>query len=420
MPPSSEITNRPPPRSSVAPVPAVEFILAGNGPGELQGWIAPVARAARALVPASASDVKLTLALSPTQFAGGRERDVAQSWGLFDRILDPAAAVRVSLGLERCAVRQPGVLVHLGGDLLLSARLAAQLRVAACAFAETMLVAGRYRRFRRIFAATDSVARELIARGVPKTLVVVTGDPRGDALAMVGRSTGLARSGSGAPVISYLPGSRDRFFAIFAPFFLETVRAVAQRIPDVRSQFIISEFLTPSLVADVAATAQAESGGPAVQWITEEGWKAVARSDFAVTIPGTNTLELAMAAVPFAVLVPTLHLARLGAPLEGALEWVARLPGLGAPLRRAGLRAYLRKERYVAIPNKRAGRAIVPEWIGPLQPADVAARVMEILADGDARAAMAASLRDLNLVQPGAAQSIVREALRVAMPPTPS
>lgn len=416
MPLASETAIRSQRRTNNSLPPAVEFVLAGNGPGELQGWIAPVARAARALVPAAAADVRLTLALTPTQFAGGREREVVESWDLFDRVLDPATAVRIALGLERCAVRHPSVLIHLGGDLLLSARIAKRLRVPACAFAETALVARRHRHFQRIFAATDSVARDLVVRGVPEARVVVTGDPRGDALADAARWDGTAPSPSGAPILSFLPGSRDRFFAILAPFFLETAHAVARRFPDVRSQFIISEFLTPSLVAEVTAAARTESRGLSVSWVEEQGWNAVARSDFAVTIPGTNTLELAMAAVPFAVVVPTQHLARLRAPVEGVLEWLARLPGLGSPLRHAVLRAFLRKEGYLAIPNRRARRAIVPEWVGRLQPADVAARVIDILADGGARAAMTASLRELDLVHPGAAAHIVTEALRVASP----
>jgi hypothetical protein len=405
-------------RATTSAPPTVELVLAGNGPGELHGWIAPVARAARALASATASTVRLTLAMTPTQFAGGRESEVVESWGLFDRILHPATTIRISLGLERCEVHHPGALIHLGGELLLSAALAAKLRLPSCAFAETMLTARRHRGFQRIFAANETVARDLIARGVPETRVTVTGDPRGDALAGAVRWDGLIPLGTRAPIVSFLPGSRDRFFEILAPFFAKTAAALAGRIPGSRSQFIISEFLTPSVVSRVSADIRPQPGGPEVQWVTEQGWDAVARSDFAVTIPGTNTLELAMAAVPFAVIVPTQYLARI--PAEGLLEWVARIPGLGYPLRSAVFRAYLRKERFLAIPNKRAGRAVVPEWIGALQPEDVAAAITEALRDETGRMEMAASLQNLNLVQPGAAGRIVAEALRVASPAHPS
>jgi lipid-A-disaccharide synthase len=405
------------PDTTISPQPAVsrapsagEVILAGNGPGELQGWIAPVARATRAL--GGGAEIRLTLALTPTQFAGGRERAVAGSWQLFDHILDPTASVRISLGLQRYAARRPGVLVHLGGDLLLSGRMAAKMGIPACAFAETDLIARRHRYFRRIFAATEPLARILAARGIPEDHVVVTGDPRGDLLA--GALDRNARASAEGPTVSFLPGSRDRFFAILAPFFLETARALTRRLPSVRPQFLISEFLTPALVRSFAAAVQLASEGAPCAWRVEQGWGAVGRSDFAVTIPGTNTLELGMAGVPFAAVVPTQHLARM--PLEGWLEWVARLPGLGYRLRHAGLRSHLRRERFLAIPNKRAGRPIVPEWIGPLDPEDVATRVAGVLQDGRALADMADSLRALDLAHPGASSLIAAEALRLASP----
>jgi Lipid-A-disaccharide synthetase len=411
VPPMSDAVISPQPAPS-SPPPAAEVVLAGNGPGELQGWIAPVARAARALGDTGAAGTRITLALTPTQFAGGREREVAESWQLFDRILDPTASVRISLGLQRYAVRHPGVLIHLGGDLLLSGRLAARLGVPACAFAETDLVARRHRYFRRIFTATEPLARTLAAHGVPGDHIVVTGDPRGDLLAGIARRDTPAAVDS--PVISFLPGSRDRFFEILAPFFLETARALSRRLPAARPQFLISEFLTPSLVETFAAAVRIAAEGAPAAWRVEQGWAAVGRSDFAVTIPGTNTLELAMAGIPFAVIVPTQHLARM--PLEGLLEWVARLPGLGSRLRHAGLRSHLRRERFLAIPNKRAGRAIVPEWIGPLDPEEVAARVAGVLRDGPTLAAMAASFRGLDLARPGASALIAAEALAVASP----
>jgi hypothetical protein len=407
---SESVISTPPANASVPH--GVEVVLAGNGPGELQGWIAPVARAVRAQGAIQGPGVRITLALTPTQFAGGREREVAGAWELFDRILDPATSVRIALGLQRAAVRRPGVLIHLGGDLLLSGRLAAHLGVPACAFAETDLIARRHRFFRRIFTVSEPLARTLAARGVPGDHLVVTGDPRGDLLAGISRPGGYASPD--APVVSFLPGSRDRFFAILAPFFLETARALVRRLPAARPQFLVSEFLTPSLVASFRADVRAASEGAPAAWRVEQGWAALGRSDFAVTIPGTSTLELGMAGIPFAVIVPTQHLARM--PLEGLLEWVARLPGLGYRLRLAGLRSHLRSERFLAIPNKRAGRTLVPEWIGMLDPEEVAARVAGVLRDGAAVAAMAAALGALDLARPGASALIAAEAIRAAAP----
>ena len=66
---------------------------------------------------------------------------------------------------------------------MVSARLAARFRIPACVFSETALVARRHRLFQRILAATDAVAEDLLGCGVPARKLVVTGDPRSDAVA---------------------------------------------------------------------------------------------------------------------------------------------------------------------------------------------------------------------------------------------
>src|SRR5713101_3937675 len=122
----------------------VDLLLVGNGPGELTGWIHPVASVARQLAP---TDLRLTLVLSPTQFAGGREIDVVKSWGLFDRILTPGEGTRLALGARNLDVDRQVAVIHLGGDLWFSARVARRLRAPAGAFAETPLILRRHRAF---------------------------------------------------------------------------------------------------------------------------------------------------------------------------------------------------------------------------------------------------------------------------------
>ncbi|MDR7452009.1 MAG: hypothetical protein QN114_09020 [Armatimonadota bacterium] len=392
---------------------AAEIVLAGNGPGELRGWIRPVARQLRVRAADQGPLPTLTLALTPSQFAGGREHEVVARWGLFDRILDPATTVRTALGLSGVAVTRPAALVHLGGDLLLSGRLARRLGIPAAAFAETPLVATRHRYFARVFAATDALAADLRRRGVPVEKIVVTGDPRADAFAMPSpeSSPDVPSGDRSVSVVSFLPGSRDRFLTVLAPFFHQAATVAARAHPKTCFQFIVSEFLTPATVEAVRRRIEAANGAQ-IHWILEEGWQAVTRSDFVVTIPGTNTLELALAGVPFAVVVPTDFMDR--AAVEGLWEWVARLPGLGGWLRRAALHRYLARHRFLAIPNQRVGRAVVPEWIGPLSAADVGRHMAEALSDAGGRAAIARALRDLALGRPGAAGCIAAEALRLA------
>jgi hypothetical protein len=55
-----------------------------NGPGEIHSLLRPLAQAFRAALP----HVRMTLLLSPSQFASGHEMQMAQSLGDLDEILD--------------------------------------------------------------------------------------------------------------------------------------------------------------------------------------------------------------------------------------------------------------------------------------------------------------------------------------------
>ncbi len=387
---------------------STELILAGNGPGELSGWIAPVARAARALD----ASLRLTLALSPSQFATGREPAVAAAWELFDRVWDPSTCLRLALGVERLPVERPAVLVHLGGELWLSGRLARRLAVPACALAETTLVARRHRAFDRIFAVSAPVAARLTAGGVPAEKIAVTGDPRTDAVLLRVGTDHHGADDHRHRIVSFLPGSRSAVFRELVPFFLRVAGELVASVPELRVQMIVSEFLPPAVVHAQQAASQQRRPDLGVAWVTTEAWAHLARSDFVVTIPGTSTAELAIAAIPFGVVVP-LDLLGL-ASLEGPLEWIARLPGVGPTVKRLALRHYLRSHGFIALPNQWAGKAVVPEWIGRLSPEDVAHRAGELLGHPERLAQMAVELRRFARATPGAAERIAREALAVA------
>lgn len=395
----------------------IELILAGNGPGELSGWVRPIARAARTRAKETHRDLRITLAMLPTQFAGGQEAQVARSWGLFDRILDPMACVRLALGLGGLSVAPHAAVVHLGGDLWLSARLAKQLHLPACALTETTAIARRHRAFGKIFATSESLAARLGQAGVPLEKLVVSGDPRADVFAEVA-STRTAppphtlNSDNGHYTLTMLPGSRDRFFQYLAPFFADIGGELASLHPAMTFQIVTSPFLSPHLVEQVQENTARAWPHLHIDWIRDPLPVALGHTDLALTIPGTNTLELAMAGVPFAVVVPTLRIAAI--PAEGMLEWIGRIPGIGPLVKTIAFHLYFARPRFVALPNIRAGRAVVPEWVGKLTPSDLAHRLAELLHHPEQRAAIATALRTQHGATAGASSIVVAHAWALA------
>lgn len=382
-----------------------ELILAGNGPGELTGWIRPTAEAARAAAQTDGGAVSLTLALLPTQFAGGREFDTARSWNLFDRIVPPGECLRLAAGVGRLDLSAPAALVHLGGDLWLSGRLAARLRIPACAFSETTLIARRHHRFARIFVPTDAHAARLRGLGVPAAKITVTGDPRVVAPARVRRRV--------VPdVVTLLPGSRDRVFRVAMPLMGDIAAALRAARPAVTVNVVASPFLSSQALQAAQRDAGRRWPELPLRWITGNPWPALSESAFALALPGTMTLELAAAGIPFATLI---HLDHVGvAAVEGPLEWIARATGVHRLIKQYVLNRYRRSVGYLALPNQRAGREIAPEWVGRWTAADVAHRIETLLDNPDGLAAMSADLARLYAADTGAPSAIVDAAMRTA------
>lgn len=398
-------------RDAADAVPGTELILAGNGPGELAGWIRPTAEAVRA----GGAHVRLTLALLPTQFSGGAELETVRSWRLFDRIIAPMEALRAAAGIGSLDVLPAAALVHLGGDLWLSSALASHLGIAACAFSETTLIASRHSRFDRIFVPTAAHATALQARGVPQAKILITGDPRAAGPARARREANSSAAGAAGETIALLAGSRDRFFRAALPIFLDIAGALARIRPRASFDVIVAPFVTRPALRAAQHDATRRHPALPLRWVTGGPWPDLTRTTLALTLPGSVTIELAAGGTPFAVVVP---IDQVGvAAVEGPLEWIARLTGLHRLVKRIALERYRRRFTFLALPNQRAGREVAPEWVGRWTAGDIANRLSSLLDDPQALADMNATLSQLYVADAPAPSRIAGAALELARSP---
>ncbi len=339
----------------------MELLLVSNGPGELAGWVFPLARALRRLRP----QVALQLALPPCQYATGREPEVATRSGLFDRVYPPAEVVRLALGGP---APKSSCVVHVGGDLWYAARFGRRARCPAVAYVERDLVARRHTPFARIATHTESLARLLVRKGVPEAKVTAVGDLRADAVEPP------EPDGQGTRALLLLPGSRPGIFRDLAPLMLDVAAQVRSRLPDVEVGLAPSPFLPEEVVH------RAVSGHPVtVAWTPEQRRKLLGRTALALALPGTSNVELALAGIPMLVWLPLYAPARI--PVDGLLEWAARVPVVGPALKAQAVRRGLRRIRYVSPVNAAVGEAVVEEEVSAAPPAAVASRVVELLED---------------------------------------
>lgn len=381
---------------------SADLVIVSSGPGELSNWAVPMARAAAAWAARHEVPLALSLILPPCQFASGQEIAFARRQEVFARILGPRACLALITGLARFPVSGPGCLLHLGGDLWYSATLGRRLGLPAFAYAETMLVRKRARRFERVFLPTQALARRLLDDGVPSGRLTVVGDLRVDHLASVRTHAGEGRGGAR---VALLPGSRRWLVEGVLPMFLEAAAAMRARRPDLVFSLIVSPFLALETLEDILAPYRATLAALGINAAQGDHLTTMARSDLAITLPGTNTVELAILGVPMLVAVPLHRPERIR--MEGMAEWLGRIPLLGTRIKTMIARRLMRNPRLVAWPNREAGRSIVPELLGHITGEDIARRALALLDDAPGLARMARELRGLYVTPPGVAQRML-------------
>lgn len=378
-----------------------QLLIVSSGPGEVSTWAVPMARAAAAWAAARGQPLTLSLILPPCQFASGQEAAFARRQGVFATVLGPRDCLAVVTGLRRLTLAGPGCVLHLGGDLWYSSTLARRAGVPAFAYVETSLIRRRAGRFARIFVASEDLADRLTSEGVRRDQILAVGDLRVDALARA--RPGVRAPHTGARVALF-PGSRRWLVEGFLPFLLQVADAMRRR-PDVGFSLVASPFLPRNTLAALLDAHRPDLDRLKIAVADGDDLGAAAGTDLAITLPGTNTVQLAVLGIPMLVVLPLNRPERIRT--EGLSEWIARVPGLGRAIKGIMAWSFLRHRPAVAWPNRHAGRMIVPEMVGRLDPAAVAGQALALLDDRAALDGMARELRDLYHTPSGVAERML-------------
>jgi hypothetical protein len=417
-----------------APAAGTAIVLVSNGPGELSTWVRPLAEQLHDLEPLRPRDptarCSLRLVLVPCPNATGAEQRVAEGWGLFERVL-PATRFWWLLLRPRRHGPWPerGVVVFLGGDQFWTVLLSARLGYRHLTYAEWV---ARWPRWNdRIAVMGPAAAGRLAPRWRQRAMVV------GDLMADL---SALARQEAPLPAgdwVALLPGSKRAKLLVGVPFLLETADRLAALRPGCR--FLLPVAPTTSVRELLAYGGPSNplnrrqgAGEPHRQGdelVTAAGTRillleqhpahaALSQCALALTTVGANTAELGALAVPMIVLVPTQHLAVMQA-WDGWLGLVARLPLLRRLVGVALTAWRMRHRGFLAWPNISAGRAVVPERVGPIEPAQIAAEAADWLEHPERLSAMAADLRSLRGA-PGAVAAVAAMVRGLLPPPEPS
>jgi len=323
--------------------------ITSNSPGEVSTWVAGVVPIIRQLRP----QWTVRLALVPCPYASGAEKRVAQQIAGLDEVFSPWETFCWWLGLKSSHLpsAQRGAVLFLGGDPWHALLMKRKLGYPALGYFERPSSWGRW---------FDGLALAYSSSQISRPSVVV-GNLMVDQVPW--------NPGKGRPRrIGLFPGSRPWQLRLTLGAYLVAARQLMQQGLEcmlVQSPFVQDEDLRralerpfplglPTSPARVEQDALVLPDGSRLP--RRPGGGGMEDLDLAITLPGTNTAELACAGVPYLV---TLHpLAFLGGGgLPGIVERLPLPSRWKVPLRERKLR----RVRFTALPNQVAGRSIVPE-----------------------------------------------------------
>jgi lipid-A-disaccharide synthase len=405
----------------------VDILILSNGPGEMTTWVRPVVKALRQLLGEDRETVRISVVLSPCPHAMGKEADLARTYGEVDRVQSSEDFWNFLLWgktAENWDWRSRGVVLFLGGDQFYAMALGKRLGYHTVIYAEWE--ARWYRWIDAFGVRSESVKQKIPSRYRSKA--IVTGDLMADVQFSSPPST-VAK-----PIIGIMPGSKASKLTQGVPFCLAIAEAIHRQRPEVLFEIAVAptldlqtlaKYADPhqnamvakmgKVTAQLCLNASAENSTPTLETsgnlsiglITEfPAHHRLNQWHFALTTVGANTAELGALTVPMIVLLPTQQLEAMQS-WDGLPGMLARLPLLGKLLARLINYLIISQNRLYAWPNIWAGKAIIPELIGQLDPGQVAQLAISWL---DQPEILARIKTDLSQVrgQPGAATAIAQ------------
>jgi lipid-A-disaccharide synthase len=312
----------------------------------------------------------VSLWLLPCQFASGAERMAASRLGV-DKLEGPSGSAWMwhALGQEKT-----DCVLQLGGDLLFGRR------IAGCAGAPLICYAYGFKKGMeraRVFTAYPSMSAAIGARSKAVNARPV-GDLVKDSLALeTGTFAWPAPQGeksAAARRLLLFPGSRPAILRLS----LGWLSAIARHLKTLIPQVLIGTLFSPFAPEDEFSSWVDAGLNP----IRAGAGAAMRSADYALTQPGTNTLEMMHCGLPALVAAPMDFLKVI--PVGGLGGFASRLPLIGPSIKERGIRRNLKRYNdFIAWPNRIANRALLDEAVGEVVPEELAVRIAEALRDGE-------------------------------------
>ena len=376
-------------------------VIVSNGPGELSTWVKPVldylVEQNHKCINSNLPKYKLVLTLVPCPHATGQEFSVANDWQIFDLII-PAKRFLKLLFKPSLFGNWPkkGVVVFLGGDQFWNILLAKRLGYQSITYAEWI---ARWPRWNLHIAAMNEEVRNKLPKKFKKKCQVI-----GDLMADINNNLSPINEISNGKWIAILPGSKKAKLSIGIPFFLEVADNISENGDDVNLMIPIAptteikDFLyfqsdknpiTKYYSSKIKSIKKIENS--IFDFVLEtckntkifilnqnSNHNILSQCKLALTTVGANTAELAAINLPMIVVLPTQHLNAMNA-WDGIFGIIGKINLLNRIQTFLIKRYYLKNKKFLAWPNIKANKQIIPERVGIISPKEISDEVIYLL-----------------------------------------
>lgn len=385
-----------------------DIVIITNSPGELSSWV----RITIAKLKVTRPEIRIIIMLVPCPYASGKEEEIAKSIEGVDIVINPKEFVKFLFGirLAKYAPAPFGSVVFLGGDFWHALIVAKKLRYPSVAYS---MKASRWNKFFDYLGVQDEVIENEMAKmGFDKDKIVVVGNlmveqakPTEDK-AQIAKKLGLAGS---SPVVGILPGSRFYHVKESLPYYLKVAQELKEKFPAIQFLLGVSPFLSLKDLEECLSPSKSGLEGAKGSLLAQDGglfiktdsglsvrvlqgmqYDVINLSDLVLTIPGTNTVEIAALGKP--MIVASTWRAKI--PRGGLTGFIGALP-LGSFFRKKLLYWILKRIKFTALPNQIAKKEIVPEIIVEQEAREVTNVAQEILSNRQMRDKMSRELIEI-------------------------
>ncbi len=318
-----------------------DIFITTNGPGEISTWVKPFVQEVKKNHP----QARVSLFILPCRFSTGNEEEVALGIREIDyvfRAKDFDKRLR-SLPFKHS---KNGVIVFLGGDLFEAVLLKLRYKYKAIAYTEGQK---SWKLFFNAFFLRDKdgdlMFSSLQNEDLDKTVV-----------------KDLSRKRN----IVFFPGSRPEQFKHLFPLFQNVSKHVSAQY---RCVFSISSYIPDKLLEQYV-----EEG---TIYYKDKSLELMKSAYLAITIPGTNNIELAYLSVPSLIVFPFNYPEVVN--FKGLIGAILNFPILKTHGKSWLLRYLNKKVKYTSLVNTKENKLIFPELRGNLQEKNIIDAINKIL-----------------------------------------